>query len=132
VGRVIIHWNMGCPLTKIPRIIGGLIGGLLSCISAAAQTTPCPTVSDGSRILPVTITGAPIPTYYGSFDLNTSYLFISYQNGTAEMLTGIPQGLIVGHYTVPWAAIYRYPSALMQERSICPLLSATNTPLLAQ
>jgi len=97
-----------------------------------AQTTPCPTVSDGARILPVTITGAPQPTYFGSYDLNTSYLFIAYQNKTNQMLTNVPQSLIVGHQTVPWAAISRYPSALMQQSSPCPLLASSNLPILAQ
>lgn len=106
----------------------------LLCLLAtpALAVTNCPTVSDGSRILPVTITGAPQPAYFGSYDLNTSYLFVTYQNGTNQMLVGVPQSLIVGHYTVPWAAISRYPSALMQERSPCPLLTPTNTPLIAQ
>lgn len=108
---------------------------IILCLLAApvaAQTTNCPSVSDGSRILPVTITGAPLPTYYGSYDLNTSYLFIAYQNGTNQMLTGVPQSLIVGHYTVPWASISRYPSAIMQERSPCPLLAPPNNPIIAQ
>jgi hypothetical protein len=98
----------------------------------AAQTTPCPTVSDGSRILPVAITGAPKPVYFGSYDLNTGYLFITYQNQSNQMLVGVPQSLIVGHQTVPWAAIYRYPSAIMQERSPCPLLAPPNSPIFAQ
>lgn len=84
--------------------------------------TACPTVSDGQRILPVTITGAPQPTYFGSYDLNTGYLFITYQNKTNQMLIGVPQSLIVGHQTVPWSSISRYPSAVMQEFSPCPLL----------
>ena len=40
------------------------------------------------------------------------------------MLTSVPQSLIVGHQTVPWAAISRYPSALMQERSRVPAADA--------
>lgn len=90
-------------------------------VSAMGQT-PCPTVSDGTRILPVTITGTPQPVFFGSYDLNTSYLFITYQNQTNQMLIGVPKTLIVGHQTVPWASISRYPSAVMQERSPCPLL----------
>ena len=113
------------------RVIGVLAALCLLAVPALAQTN-CPTVSDGSRILPVTITGAPKPAYFGSYDLNTSYLFITYQNGTNQMLIAVPQSLIVGHQTVPWAAISQYPSALMQERSPCPLLTPTNTPLIAQ
>ena len=104
---------------------------LLAC-PALAQTTNCPSVSDGTRILPVTITGAPIPTYYGSYDLNTSYLFIAYQNKTNDMLTNVPQSLIVGHQTVAWASIYRYPHAVMQEYSVCPLLAPPNNPIISQ
>ena len=100
---------------------------------ALAQTN-CPTVSDGARILPIAITGAPRPTYGGSYDLNTSYLWIAWQGTTDPnwMLTSVPQSLIVGHQAVPWAAISRYPSALMQERSPCPLLTPGNSPLIAQ
>jgi hypothetical protein len=48
------------------------------------------------------------------------------------MLTNVPQSLIVGHQTVAWAAISRYPSALMQQNSVCPLLAPPNNPLIAQ
>ena len=106
-------------------------GTFLLTTPTLAQTN-CPTVSDGARILPVTITGAPMPTYYGSYDLNTSYLFIAYQNQTNQMLTGVPQSLIVGHSTVAWASISRYPSAVMQQRSPCPLLAPPNNPIIAQ
>lgn len=94
----------------------------LALTSAALAQANCPTVSDGQRILPVTITAAPQPVFFGSYDLNTNYLFITYQNQTNQMLVGVPQSLIVGHQTVPWTSISRYPSAVMQERSPCPLL----------
>lgn len=111
-----------------------ILRALILClfVSPALAQTNCPTVSDGARILPVTIIGAPMPTYYGSYDLNTSYLFIAYQNKSNQMLTNVPRNLIVGHQTVPWAAISRYPSAIMQERSPCPLLAPPNSPILAQ
>ena len=100
---------------------------------AFAQTN-CPSVSDGARILPIAITGAPRPTWGGSYDLNTSYLWIAWQGTTDPnwMLTSVPQSLIVGHQTVAWASISRYPKAIMQQNSVCPLLAATNMPLLLQ
>lgn len=113
---------------------GRLILTLCLLAGPAFAQTNCPSVSDGSRILPVTITGAPRPVYYGSYDLNTSYLWIAWQGTTDPnwMLTNVPQSLIVGHQTVAWAAISRYPSALMQQNSVCPLLAPPNNPLIAQ
>jgi hypothetical protein len=107
---------------------------LLLMTAPALAQTPCPSVSDGQRILPVAITGAPRPVFFGSYDLNTNYLFIAWQSPSNpnSMLVGVPQSVIVGHQTVPWTAISRYPSAVMQEKSPCPLLAPPNNPILAQ
>jgi hypothetical protein len=114
------------------RVIRAAILFCLLSAPVAAQTTLCPTVSDGTSILPVSVTGSPQAAYFGSYDLKTNYLTITYQNGTNKLLIGVPTSLIVGHQTVAWASISRYPSALMQERSPCPLLSSTNSPIIAQ
>lgn len=107
---------------------------ILLCLMASPVLgqTNCPTVSDGMRILPVTVTGAPQPVFFGSYDLNTSYLTVTYQNQTNQLFTRVPSSLIIGHQTVPWTSFSRNPSAVMQEKSPCPLLAPPNSPIIAQ
>ena len=101
----------------------------LLCAPVSAQTL-CPTVSDNVAILGVIIVNAPHPVYGASYDLETSYLTVGYTNGVSQMLTGVPLRAVQTSGPVQWASVSFYPSALMQERSECPLLSETGSPLL--
>ena len=93
--------------------------------------TLCPSVSTQVSTVSVLLTGTTPALDYSQYDLLTNYLTVAYVGGTSQMLTGVPQNVIVGHFTVPWVAVSSYPSALMQEgKSVCPLLSETGTPLL--
>lgn len=115
-------------LIFIVAIWGGL-AVQLAWVRWAHGATLCPSVSDNVSILMPTITGAPKPVDYAAYDLETSYLTIAYTNRTAQMLIGVPRSLITGHQTVPWAAISHYPSAIMQEKSTCPLLTQAGVPI---
>lgn len=105
-----------------------LVFGLAPTI--ARSDTPCGGVSTVISVLNPTITGAPKPVKLATYDLNTKGLSIQYANNRADYLVGVPSQVIVGHATVPWASIARYPTALVQDRSTCPVLSSAGTPIL--
>lgn len=96
---------------------------------AMADTT-CPTVSTMTSVLNPIITGAPKPITLATYDLNTLGLFVRYANNRADYFVGVPRQLIVGRAVVPWTAIASYPTALVQDRSPCPVLSSNGTPIL--
>jgi len=113
------------------RILLVLIGLVLA--AAAYGQTPCPTVSNGISILNVTIANPPMPINLAFYDISTGYLMISYANRTAQMLIGVPLALFTTRPPpVPWVELENYPSAVMQERSSCPLLTETGAPLWVQ
>lgn len=103
---------------------------LLLSVPALGQT-PCPSVSDNVSLLPVNIVNAPKPISYAALDLETDYLFISYSDRSGQMLIGVPRGMVQSGQ-VQWANLTRFPSAIMQERSTCPLLTQNNVPILVQ
>jgi hypothetical protein len=97
---------------------------LLLLAGQAHAQTPCPGVSDNVSILSVNIVGAPKPVGFAGLDLETNYLTVSFYDRTAQMFIGVPRGL-VQRFETQWTALTRYPQAIMQERSTCPLLQET-------
>ena len=112
----------------------GFIAALVLLIPslARAQLTPCPTVSDQAQLITVIIVNAPYPVYGSYYDLKTSYLFIGFTNKQSRMFTSVPRNVVQTSGPVQWASVYRYPSALMQEDSVCPLLADSGKPLIQQ
>lgn len=96
----------------------------------ALSDTPCPSVSDNLQTLNPSITGAPQLVKLATYYLNAKALSIQYANNRADWLVGVPSQVIVGHATVPWVSIARYPTALVQDSSTCPILLSDGTPLL--
>jgi hypothetical protein len=110
------------------RRIAALLGLLAT---PALANTPCPTVSNGVNILSVNIVGAPLPVTFAGLDLETNYLTVTFINRSSHMFIGVPLGLVQGNQT-QWLTIARFPQAIMQEKSTCPLLAANNLPLQTQ
>lgn len=100
--------------------------------TAAHGQTLCPTVSNNISVIPVYLTGTPYPLDYSQYDLTTHYLTVAYMSKNNQMLVNVPINAIQGHATVPWVSVKNYPSAIMQEKSTCPLLTETGVPIWAQ
>lgn len=110
---------------------------LLACMAAlllawgrAHADTACPTVSTVTSVVTAFITGSPVPITLATYDLTTHGLTIQYAANRANYLVGVPRQLIVGRASTPWAAIQNYPHAMVQDRSPCPVLSATGSPII--
>lgn len=111
------------------RLIGAL--ALLVWPGAALADTPCPTVSDGVSILSVNIVNAPQPVSFSGLDLETNYLTVTFTNRSSQLFENVPRSTVQGAQT-QWANISRFPTALMQENSTCPILTETGSPILVQ
>lgn len=107
------------------------IAFLLMTTAAQAQTL-CPSVSNNISVIPVYLTGTPQPLDYAQYDLTTHYLTVAYMTKANQMLVGVPINAIQGRATVPWVSVQNYPSAIMQERSTCPILTEDGVPIWVQ
>lgn len=112
---------------------------LLVCMAAlllgwgrAQAETACPTVSTNVSVVNAFITGSPIPIGLATYDQTTLGLSIQFAGpgNKAIYLVGVPKQLIIGRASTPWASIRSYPEALVQDRSPCPVLSATGSPII--
>ena len=107
---------------------------LLACLlpwnAWAIQTTPCPTVSNYINILQVFIINTPAPLVNAQYDIDTSYLWVLLANGATYFFIQVPLSQAQG--TPQWATISSHHEALMQQGSICPILTSNNTPLLTR
>jgi hypothetical protein len=103
---------------------------LLWCAPALADT-PCPTVSNGVSILYVNVVNAPLPVSFAGYDMETSYLTVTFTDRTSRLFVGVPRGAVMGAQ-IQWSNVSHYHQAIMQERSTCPLVTENNLPIWAQ
>lgn len=112
------------------KFVIALILGLFAMPLVAMADTYCGSVSNNVSVLQPTITGSPKPISLATYDLNTHGLSVQYAGNRADYFVGVPVQLIVGRFYVPWAAVSRYPTALVQDGSTCPVLASTGSPIL--
>lgn len=111
---------------KPRKHVRSLLALLLAWPIFAFADTPCPQVSTGVSILQVQILNPPLPVSFASYDLETSYLTLTYLDRTSRMFIAVPRGLVQSG-RVQYANIAHFHQAVMQERSVCPLLAETHS-----
>lgn len=116
-------------MTKFRAVL--ILVGMVIAQRAHGQTL-CPTVSDNVSVLQVYLTGTPKQLDWSEYDLKTSYLTVAYMDRTSQMLVGVPRQIIQGHQYVQWVSVSGYPSSIMQQGNVCPLLTQTGTPIIKQ
>jgi hypothetical protein len=89
-------------------------------------------VTDYISVLQVFIAGAPTPVANAQYDLETSYLWTYFVNGTAEFFVGVPRGQATQN-PLQWSALKTNREALVQAGPTwCPILTSAGTPLLTR
>lgn len=99
---------------------------LLALSSASyAQTTPCPTIVDNISVMSVVVTGSPQPIQTANYDLARNNLTVIYPSQNAVIFVAVPRSLVQSG-KISWAVLNGYHPGLMQNRSVCPLLTQDN------
>jgi hypothetical protein len=101
---------------------------LLTATRAFADT-PCPTVTSSASILSVNVSGNPPALIAMAYwDFETSFLTVNFAGNYSRMFIGVPRSAIQSG-KIAWSTLLTYHEALMQERSVCPILYPNNLPI---
>jgi hypothetical protein len=76
----------------------------------------------------IEVLASPVPVIVAVWDFYTNCLTVSFSDGTSRMFINVPKTVAIAG-KINWNQLLTYHEALMQERSVCPILTETNSAI---